>query len=245
MSKFSTIKRATVGNLIKADAAGDSNWVVGRITASDTKKGTISYQPADGTDEITIKRDYAFKATQAEYDAQLPAGVAPNAVAAPLTADEWEKMTTPPKRDTEEVVLTAAEKAPRNLRKVHTSASGKKWTSDGSDLTEAELAEDDDEKENPLSRIKDYLDNYEVVIAASGKKSRDAGDAVAKELRGLTLNDTYARVASITGSSKNELIDKYAHLNEGQQRMVLGNRLRGHYRRAAKLEEEEKLKQGE
>lgn len=230
MSKFESVKRATVGNLVKSDAAGDGVWIVGRITASDTKKGTITYAPADGTEEILIKREHAYKATQEEFNTQ--AGV-PNKPK-PLTAAEFEELVTPKKRDTEEVLLSDIQHAPR---RVHTTINGNKWTSDGSDLTEEELAEDDG-KEKPLSRVKDYIEKYDVVIAASGKKSRDTGDAVAKDLRGMTLVDTYKRVASILDTDVTELVNKYNHLNEGQQRMCLGNRLRGHYRRLARAEEE-------
>ena len=234
MSKFETIKRATVGNLIKSDAAGDNTWIAGRILASDTKKGTITYAPADGTEDIIVKREHAYKATRAEYDAQLPT-------------------EQRPETETKEVLLSDIEHAPRRVhtvrlsellavktehapRRVHTTVTGKKWTSDGSELTQEEL--DEDEKKKPLSRVKDYLDKYDVVIAASGKKSRDAGDKVAKDLRGMTLADVYGRASSILNINEEELVAKYTHLNEGQQRMVLGNRIRGHYRRLAKTEED-------
>ena len=203
MSKFETIKRATVGNLIKSDAAGDNTWIVGRILASDTKKGTITYAPADGTEDIVVKREHAYKATKAEYDAQLPDAPA---------AKPKDKPAVKKERDTEEVLIN--------------------------DIDQVDLDDLDDEEEKPLSRVKDYIDKYDVVIAASGKKSRDAGDKVAKELRGMTLADVYKRASSILDVSEEKLMAKYTHLNEGQQRMCLGNRIRGHYRRAAKEADE-------
>jgi hypothetical protein len=42
-----------------------------------------------------------------------------------------------------------------------------------------------------------------------------------------TLDETYKIVAKSLDASKKWLREVYTHLNPGQQRMVLGNRLRG------------------
>lgn len=68
--------------------------------------------------------------------------------------------------------------------------------------------------------------NYEVVTAASGRKSLDNGDEAAKLLRGKTLIEVYHIASEITGLTVMTLMDSYQHLNAGQQRMVLGNRIR-------------------
>jgi hypothetical protein len=54
----------------------------------------------------------------------------------------------------------------------------------------------------------------------------DIGDATAKQLRGKTLDQVYKVVAKSLDASEKSLHDKYTHLNAGQQRMCLGNRLR-------------------
>lgn len=215
MAKFETVKRATIGNLVKSDATGFDEWIVGRITASDTKKGTISYQPADGSEEIIAKRDGVFKATQAEYDAQS-GQLSLNMDAAKL----------------DDVLNTAA-----NVALGRSTGKAPERPTEAVEYSEAILAaEESDEgeedgKEEPLSRIKKYVKNYETVLASSGKKSKDSGDRVAVELRGLTLDAVYGVVATALDTDVETLIAKYCHLNEGQQRMCLGNRLRGLYRR--------------
>lgn len=62
--------------------------------------------------------------------------------------------------------------------------------------------------------------------SASGNATMDNGDDVAKQLRGLDLEDVYAAAAKLLGESKTSLVQRYAHLNPGMQRMNLGNRMR-------------------
>jgi hypothetical protein len=54
----------------------------------------------------------------------------------------------------------------------------------------------------------------------------DIGDDVGELLRGKSVDETYAIAAKYLGAPVLELKAKYAHLNPGQQRMVLGNRMR-------------------
>lgn len=76
-----------------------------------------------------------------------------------------------------------------------------------------------------LARAADY--DYQPCVAASGKKSKDNNDAVAQELRGQTLDFAYSRAAEYLQVSEDSLRAQYKHLNPGQQRMCLGNRIRG------------------
>lgn len=69
-------------------------------------------------------------------------------------------------------------------------------------------------------------DQYVLYISTSGKKSLDNGDEVAIMLRGKTLDEVYQITSDWVGISVEELIERYKHLNAGQQRMNLGNRLR-------------------
>jgi len=61
--------------------------------------------------------------------------------------------------------------------------------------------------------------------------TRDNGDPVAVALRGCTtLDDVYRETAALLRVPESELRAKYAHLNNGQQRMNCGNRLRGAFK---------------
>tara|TARA_R110000744_G_C19371646_1_gene562767 strand:+ start:6349 stop:6795 length:447 start_codon:yes stop_codon:yes gene_type:complete len=76
-----------------------------------------------------------------------------------------------------------------------------------------------------LARAADY--DYEPCTAASGKKSKDNNDGVAQELRGQTLDFAYTRAAEYLEKTETDLRSRYNHLNPGQQRMCLGNLIRG------------------
>lgn len=67
---------------------------------------------------------------------------------------------------------------------------------------------------------------YQKARAASGAISRNNGDGVASILSKLTLDETYDVAAELLDASLGELVAKYSHLNAGQQRMNLGNRIR-------------------
>lgn len=54
----------------------------------------------------------------------------------------------------------------------------------------------------------------------------DIGDDIGELLRGKSVDETYAIAAKRLRTPEDELRAKYRHLNPGQQRMVLGNRMR-------------------
>jgi len=90
----------------------------------------------------------------------------------------------------------------------------------------------------PVVSIKPDLDRYKVsrnVRTESGAPSVDIGDATAKRLRGKELDEVYKIAAKELDASEKSLRDRYTHLNPGQQRMCLGNRLRA----AAKKEKKQ------
>lgn len=68
---------------------------------------------------------------------------------------------------------------------------------------------------------------YTKCRAASGRSSLDNDDQVAQQLRGATLDHVYNVAARVLGVDEAVLVAKYGHLNPGQQRMCLGNRIRG------------------
>jgi hypothetical protein len=74
---------------------------------------------------------------------------------------------------------------------------------------------------NYVRKIGDKLN-----VSAGGHATMDNGDALAKKLRGVELDDVYEQAARILGVSESELRARYKHLNPGMQRMNLGNRMR-------------------
>ena len=66
--------------------------------------------------------------------------------------------------------------------------------------------------------------------ARAGQK--DTGDEVALTLReAKTIEDVYRIGAKYLGVKVQELKDRYGHLNPGQQRMNVGNKMRAHWRK--------------
>lgn len=59
--------------------------------------------------------------------------------------------------------------------------------------------------------------------------AQDVGDEAAQLLRGS--DDIYAAASKFLGVEAKDLRAKYAHLNPGQQRMNLGNRMRAYQRK--------------
>ena len=76
-------------------------------------------------------------------------------------------------------------------------------------------------------RIEIPVDNYVKAKSASGTVSRHSGDLVGSTLTGLTLDETLSIAVDMLQVAESDLRAKYEHLNVGQQRMNLGNRIRG------------------
>ena len=95
------------------------------------------------------------------------------------------------------------------------------------------------------------LSTYERATTASGNRSLDCGDDVARGLRGLPLEKIYkiaARALKKSGKEegklseiREELESKYGGLNAGMQRMTLGRRIRAALRAAPELGSVEEL----
>jgi hypothetical protein len=64
------------------------------------------------------------------------------------------------------------------------------------------------------------------VRTPGGRKAFDIADSVANRLRGKDLPEVYAIAAKALHCTQKELTERYGHLNPGQQRMNLGNRMR-------------------
>jgi hypothetical protein len=77
------------------------------------------------------------------------------------------------------------------------------------------------------TRIAANTEKYQKAKSASGSVSLNNGDRVATAMSGLTLDEAYELAAEVSATDIDDLRAKYAHLNIGQQRMNLGNRIRG------------------
>lgn len=83
--------------------------------------------------------------------------------------------------------------------------------------------------------IRANTENYQRAKAASGAMSQHNGDSVAVALAGLPLESVALIAAKMT--SDDNIAERYAHLNIGQQRMNLGNRIRGAVSKVNKAKE--------
>ena len=91
------------------------------------------------------------------------------------------------------------------------------------------------------TRIEIETNNYVKGKGPSGGTTFHNGDAVATNLAGLSLEAVYSVASQALSTPVEDLQAKYRHLNPGQQRMNLGNRLRGLVQKVDKAN----LKEGE
>lgn len=75
------------------------------------------------------------------------------------------------------------------------------------------------------TEIKPDTTGYTKVKSASGSASMHNGDPVATTLAGMNVDECIVIAIAMTG--QDDLSTRYSHLNIGQQRMNLGNRIRG------------------
>jgi len=97
-------------------------------------------------------------------------------------------------------------------------------------VTEAESTTYAEASKSSFNRLATHRKGFQKsVIEGTKKKVVDCGDEVAEMLRGLELEEVYTLLEETTKVSYREA---YAHLNPGQQRMNLGNRLRAFVRKS-------------
>lgn len=77
------------------------------------------------------------------------------------------------------------------------------------------------------TQIRPKLDGYTTAKSASGASSKICGDDVSKALVGATLDEAYGFVSKVVSQPETDLRAKYGVRNLGQQRMFLGNLIRG------------------
>ena len=102
-----------------------------------------------------------------------------------------------------------------------------------------EWLENQDETPNTMSAtLLKYRKRYVPSVAYSGRKSLSNGDVVAQFLEYKEPKEVAHQVEALLGFAKGELVEKYASLNPGQQRMNCGNRLRAALKRGDITEEQ-------
>lgn len=77
------------------------------------------------------------------------------------------------------------------------------------------------------TRIRPDVSAYQTVKTPNGSSTKICGDKVSLALVGATLDEAYAFVSAVVGIPEQELRAKYGERNLGQQRMFLGNLIRG------------------
>lgn len=103
---------------------------------------------------------------------------------------------------------------------------------------------DEDEELTDAQKMKATLERhrtgYEKTVAHSGSASLDNGDKVAKALRGLHPVEAMvlANMVVVPLDPEFDAFAKYGHLNNGQQRMNSGNKIRGAVKREETTNEE-------
>lgn len=102
------------------------------------------------------------------------------------------------------------------------------------------MAEQEKDTGSKKVRIKPDLSKYVSGVSGSGKKTKRSDDDVAQALDGFTIAEVYAVASQMADTSVRDLQSKYGHLNDGMQRMNLGNRIRGAVAKLDKAHEKDK-----
>ncbi|MDH3375380.1 MAG: hypothetical protein OEQ39_00215 [Gammaproteobacteria bacterium] len=76
-----------------------------------------------------------------------------------------------------------------------------------------------------------YRPGYAISVTPNGRKSRYNADDVAETLVGYEPSQIIGAGEKLLGFKKGELFEKYEGMNQGQQRMNIGNRLRAAVKR--------------
>lgn len=189
------------GDFVQGDDMDDT-WAVGRIKYKTDSDLVVEDNRGD---EHTLVVGETYKADRKLWE-------------------EWNKKQTSPKN--------AENSDGANIRENTEEAKGN--TKEG----HGDISEDNDDIPAPKPKIKPNLDKYTKHNArtSSGRKKVDNNDPVSKALR--NCSNLYDRVADLIYQIEptkkvipQDLKDKYSHLNNGQQRMCLGNLVRGAMKR--------------
>lgn len=81
--------------------------------------------------------------------------------------------------------------------------------------------------ESTGTRIRPNVSAYQTAKTPGGSSTKICGDAVSLALLGATLDEAYTFVSEVVAIPEADLRTKYGERNLGQQRMFLGNLIRG------------------
>lgn len=81
--------------------------------------------------------------------------------------------------------------------------------------------------ESSGTRIRPNVSAYQTAKTPGGSSTKICGDAVSLALLGATLDEAYTFVSAVVAIPEADLRAKYGERNLGQQRMFLGNLIRG------------------
>jgi hypothetical protein len=141
---------------------------------------------------------------------------------------------------TPKTVKKAAPKAEAKIKKVAKTAKPKaeRKAREGENVVPLTRKDGKQSRSITAGAVLDHYKLIKDIKTAGGRPSFDIADKAATLLRGHTIQEQYRLVAGklseITGEkvSAASLEKKYGHLNPGQIRMNLGNKLRGALRNA-------------
>lgn len=224
------IKRVSKGGYVQADTTGTGSWEIGKITNFDTKH--VWFQSAADMQIIKIRRDEAFKATAQDYA---------------KAAQEAESTEIVEKAASKRDAAQEAESFHLHHRKDDNQAMAglhRRATDNGNLDEEEEVLEDvegmgedeDGEEEESRSIVKKSYKKRYNKVKIDGRYTQNCGDLVSEQLLGKTLDEVYDITAETLEDDVDNLAARYEHLNPGQQRMVLGNKLRAFYKAQMKAE---------
>lgn len=186
----------------------NGNFVIGRITAkSDSTTGSVVKIKSNNGKSYSVSADAVMKATKKEY----------------------EEATEEAKEEVVEYIYG------EDTERVSSLASSKEPVLVGSETEEAKEEAKEEAEGSMPSIMRKYRKLYITTNSVGGKKKLDCGDEVAEALRDfISIEDVYKITQLILNQADGEepisvedLKEKYSHLNNGQIRMCLGNRIRG------------------
>ena len=102
-------------------------------------------------------------------------------------------------------------------------------------MGQGDEGEEEEEDEKSRSIVKKSYKKHYHKVKVGGRTTQNCGDLVSEKLLGKTLEEIYDTVAETLEEDVDNLAARYEHLNPGQQRMVLGNKLRAFYKTQAKI----------
>ena len=225
------LKRAAVGTYVKTTAG-----IVGKITILDD--GLIVVACADqGLSSVIVKREDLTKSTKQEFDkvrnqpseivklrqmAEENGGVTfsdadyRNAIIESGTAAKAWELHLGLIEARKEIEVQILEEIEAEVEEVQILEE-----------IEAEV----EEIEKGLTKRNGLLDpkateKYVICVTSGGRKSKHKGDPVSVMLEGKSIDEVYQTVSEMTQTPEQTLRARWAHLNNGMQRMNAGNFLR-------------------